>query len=32
VLDVLDGRISAIHVFPDPGLFELFDLPVVPAS
>jgi RNA polymerase sigma-70 factor (ECF subfamily) len=30
VLDVLDGRISAIHVFLDPGLFELFELPLVP--
>jgi RNA polymerase sigma-70 factor (ECF subfamily) len=32
VLDIGDGRISAIHVFLDPGLFELFGLPVDPAS
>ncbi len=28
VLDVVDGRISAIHSFLDPGLFELFGLPI----
>jgi RNA polymerase sigma-70 factor, ECF subfamily len=28
VLDIGDGRISAIHVFLDPELFELFGLPV----
>jgi RNA polymerase sigma-70 factor, ECF subfamily len=27
VLDVVDGRISAIHSFIDPALFELFGLP-----
>jgi RNA polymerase sigma-70 factor (ECF subfamily) len=27
VLDVVDGRIGAIHVFLEPALFELFDLP-----
>jgi RNA polymerase sigma-70 factor, ECF subfamily len=32
VLDIGDGRISAIHVFLDPGLFELFSLPVDPIS
>jgi RNA polymerase sigma-70 factor (ECF subfamily) len=32
VLDVADGRISAIHVFLDPGLFELFGLPADPVS
>ena len=32
VLDIGDGRISAIHVFLDPGLFELFGLPVDPIS
>jgi RNA polymerase sigma-70 factor (ECF subfamily) len=32
VLDVVDGGISAIHAFLDPGLFELFGLPVVRAS
>jgi RNA polymerase sigma-70 factor, ECF subfamily len=30
VLDVVGGRISAIHVFLDPALFELFGLPVEP--
>ena len=28
VLDVVDGRISAIHSFLDPALFELFGLPL----
>jgi RNA polymerase sigma-70 factor, ECF subfamily len=28
VLDTVAGRISAIHVFLDPALFELFGLPV----
>jgi RNA polymerase sigma-70 factor (ECF subfamily) len=32
VLDVVAGRISAIHVFLDPALFELFGLPGEPAS
>jgi RNA polymerase sigma-70 factor, ECF subfamily len=32
VLDVVAGRISAIHVFLDPALFELFGLPVHPDS
>jgi RNA polymerase sigma-70 factor (ECF subfamily) len=32
VLDIGDGRISAIHVFLDPGLFELFGGPVDPIS
>jgi RNA polymerase sigma-70 factor (ECF subfamily) len=32
VLDIGDGRISAIHVFLDPGLFELFGVPVDPIS
>jgi RNA polymerase sigma-70 factor, ECF subfamily len=32
VLDVVAGRISAIHVFLDPTLFELFGLPGEPAS
>ena len=27
VLDVIDGRISAIHSFIDPTLFEIFGLP-----
>ena len=27
VLDVVEGRISAIHSFIDPALFELFGLP-----
>jgi RNA polymerase sigma-70 factor (ECF subfamily) len=27
VLDVVDGRIGAIHVFLEPALFELFGLP-----
>jgi RNA polymerase sigma-70 factor, ECF subfamily len=30
VLDIVAGRISAIHVFLDPALFELFGLPVEP--
>jgi RNA polymerase sigma-70 factor (ECF subfamily) len=30
VLDVVDGRIGAIHVFLDPALFELFGLPIDP--
>lgn len=32
VLDVVGGRISAIHVFLDPALFELFGLPADPVS
>jgi RNA polymerase sigma-70 factor, ECF subfamily len=32
VLDIVAGRISAIHVFLDPALFELFGLPVNPVS
>lgn len=32
VLDVVRGRITAIHVFLDPALFELFGLPISPAS
>jgi RNA polymerase sigma-70 factor (ECF subfamily) len=32
VLDTIAGRISAIHVFLDPALFELFGLPVDPVS
>jgi RNA polymerase sigma-70 factor (ECF subfamily) len=32
VLDIVAGRISAIHVFLNPALFELFGLPTVPAS
>jgi RNA polymerase sigma-70 factor, ECF subfamily len=32
VLDIVAGRIGAIHVFLDPGLFELFGLPVHPVS
>jgi RNA polymerase sigma-70 factor, ECF subfamily len=32
VLDIVAGRISAIHVFLDPALFELFGLPVDPGS
>jgi RNA polymerase sigma-70 factor (ECF subfamily) len=32
VLDVLAGRIGAIHVFLDPGLFRLFGLPGRPLS
>jgi RNA polymerase sigma-70 factor (ECF subfamily) len=32
VLDVTEGRISAIHVFLDPDLFEPFGLPAVPTS
>jgi RNA polymerase sigma-70 factor (ECF subfamily) len=32
VLDIGDGRIGAIHVFVDPGLFEVFGLPAAPAS
>jgi hypothetical protein len=32
VLDIIAGRISAIHVFLDPALFELFGLPVNPVS
>ena len=31
VLDVVAGRISAIHVFLEPALFELFGLPLEPA-
>jgi RNA polymerase sigma-70 factor (ECF subfamily) len=32
VLDIVAGRISAIHVFLDPALFDLFGLPVNPVS
>lgn len=32
VLDVVAGRISAIHVFLNPALFELFGLPIEKAS
>jgi RNA polymerase sigma-70 factor, ECF subfamily len=32
VLNIVAGRISAIHVFLDPALFELFGLPVDPDS
>jgi RNA polymerase sigma-70 factor (ECF subfamily) len=32
VLDVVAGRIHAIHVFLDPALFETFGLPVDPVS
>jgi RNA polymerase sigma-70 factor, ECF subfamily len=32
VLDVVAGRISGIHVFLDPALFDLFGLPVDPAT
>ncbi|HWD53818.1 MAG TPA: sigma-70 family RNA polymerase sigma factor, partial [Acidimicrobiales bacterium] len=32
VLDVVEGRIGAIHVFLDPALFELFGLPLEPAA
>jgi len=32
VLDTIAGRISAIHVFLEPALFELFGLPVDPVS
>jgi RNA polymerase sigma-70 factor, ECF subfamily len=32
VLDIIAGRISAIHVFLDPALFELFGLPLDPVS
>ncbi len=32
VLDIVAGRIRAIHVFLDPALFELFGLPIDPAS
>jgi RNA polymerase sigma-70 factor (ECF subfamily) len=32
VLDILDGRISAIHAFVDPALLRLFGLPTEPAS
>jgi len=32
VLENVDGRIGAIHVFLDPALFELFGLPLVPVS
>jgi hypothetical protein len=32
VLDVVARRISAIHVFLDPALCELFGLPVDPVS
>jgi RNA polymerase sigma-70 factor, ECF subfamily len=31
VLDVVDARISAIHSFLDPTLFEVFRLPLTPA-
>jgi RNA polymerase sigma-70 factor (ECF subfamily) len=32
VLDVVDGRIAAIHVFLDPTLFDLFGLPLDPPA
>jgi hypothetical protein len=32
VLDIVEGRISVIHVFLDPALFELFGLPIDPIS
>jgi len=32
VLDIVDGRISAIHVFLDQSLFALFGLPLDPPS
>jgi RNA polymerase sigma-70 factor (ECF subfamily) len=32
VLESIAGRISAIHVFLDPALFDLFGLPRVPAA
>jgi RNA polymerase sigma-70 factor (ECF subfamily) len=32
VLDIVAGRISAIHVFLDPALFRVFGLPLDPAS
>jgi RNA polymerase sigma-70 factor, ECF subfamily len=32
VLDVVDGRISVMHVFLDPALFELFGLPTDSAA
>jgi hypothetical protein len=32
VLDIVAGRISAIHVFLGPALFERFGLPVDPIS
>lgn len=32
VLDVVNGRISAIHSFIDPTLFEVFSLPDQPHS
>ena len=32
VLDVVAGRIGAVHVFLDPALFGLFGLPAEPAS
>jgi RNA polymerase sigma-70 factor (ECF subfamily) len=32
VLEISAGRISAIHVFLDPALFDLFGLPRVPAA
>jgi RNA polymerase sigma-70 factor (ECF subfamily) len=32
ILDIVAGRIGAIHVFLDPALFELFGLPVDPVS
>ncbi len=32
VLENVAGRIGAIHVFLDPGLFERFGLPLVPAD
>ena len=32
VLDVVAGRIGAIHVFLDPALFDLFGLPAEPAA
>jgi RNA polymerase sigma-70 factor (ECF subfamily) len=32
VLDVVGGRVSAIHSYIDPTLFELFGLPIYPGS
>ena len=32
VLDVVAGRISGIHVFLDPALFETFGLPIAPPA
>jgi RNA polymerase sigma-70 factor (ECF subfamily) len=32
VLDIVGGHISAIHVFLDPDLFQLFGLPTIPPT